>query len=525
MEFLGHFGGSCYMPASRHQQITARLPTLATLPPLNPTLPDACPRPYPHRRSLAALAYRPANYYSAAKVSPTYPLTASQVDSTNADTQLNEACGIRVPSLYSAARTALYTRYTPRNWFDSYNRLLQANDLAQKNSDCLAHDSKRLEEELADRAKTNQNVSTRRLGDRICDTAFWQSEVDSEIAKMKQEIDDQIRARRVTEKLLAETENHLHVTQECLYNREKRQCTDLVHDDVEKRLIEEVNTVRCIQDELRSLIDDAKTQEQLNRAALHDLEVDKARKFRAIQLDESAHSMHNSSAHISYYEGVECIDQTQSVPETWNKQVSDLIQRSQSERAASRMLRERIAKGIAHASKTLSDIWEVVNAAFAQRIREFTDARNQLQASLGKTLQAIFDTEKEIEDLKKAIKDKEEYLKTATSRLNTRLLRPGVENCRDPAMVHLICEVKQLKAAIEELTKQLRRAEGVLQELLHLRTAKEGELACKNNSLFIDRECCLALRTQWPGGPTAGAANAIPCPGNIVSSVQVCTCK
>lgn len=75
---------------------------------------------------------------------------------------------------------------------------------------------------------------------------------------------------------------------------------------------------------------------------------------------------------------------SQSVPETWNKQVADIIRRSQSERAASRMLRERIAKGIAHASKTLADIWEAVNASLAQRIREVTDARNQIQASLGK---------------------------------------------------------------------------------------------------------------------------------------------
>ena len=238
MEFLGHYGASCYMPASRHQQITAKLPTLATLPPLNPTLPDACPRPYPHRRSLATLCFRPANYYSAAKVSPAYPLSSSQIDTRAKDTQLNELCGARVPSAYSAARTALYTRYTQRNWFDSYNRLLQANDRAQKNAECLIYDSTRMEEELADRAKNNQDDSTRRLGDRICDTAFWQSELDSEIARMKQEIDDLIRARRIAEKLLAETENHLHITQECLYNREKRQCTDLVHDDVEKKLIE-----------------------------------------------------------------------------------------------------------------------------------------------------------------------------------------------------------------------------------------------------------------------------------------------
>ncbi len=89
----------------------------------------------------------------------------------------------------------------------------------------------------------------------------------------------------------------------------------------------------------------------------------------------------------------------------------------------------------------------------------------------------------------------------------------------------LICEVQQLKDAIQALNDQLRRAEGVLQELLRLRTEKEGQLAVKNNSLFIDREKCLALRTQWPGGPTAGAANAIPCPGYNVSSVRACNCN
>ncbi|VDD75324.1 unnamed protein product [Mesocestoides corti] len=513
MEFIGHSATSCYLSSTRRHQIPAKLPVVATLPPLKPTLPDACPTPYPHRRSLTTLAYRPANYYSASKLSPVYPLSSSQVDTRAADTQLSELCGIRVPSVYSAARNALYTRYTPRNWFDSYNRLLQANDRTQKDSECLVHDSLRLEEELADRAKSNQQDSTRRLGDKICDTAFWKSELDTEISEMVQENNDLLRSRRVTEKLLAETENQLHITQECLYNRERRQGLDLVHDDVEKKLIEEANTVRSIQDCLRKLIDDANRQEQLNKAALHELEMDKANKFMAIQLDEAAHSMRNSSAGIHMYEGVECIDQTQSVPETWNKQVADIIQRSQSERAASRMLRERIAKGIAHASKALADIWEAVNASLAQRIREVTD-----------TLQAIAETEKEIEDLKKAIKDKEDYLRTATSRLNTRLRRPGMENCRDPAMVHLICEVQQLKDAIKTLYDQMHLAENVLQELLRLRTEKEGELACKNNSLFIDREKCLALRMQWPGGPTAGAANAIPCPGNTVSSVRACNC-
>lgn len=80
---------------------------------------------------------------------------------------------------------------------------------------------------------------------------------------------------------------------------------------------------------------------------------------------------------------------SQSVPETWNKHVSDIIKRSQSERTASRKLRERIVTELAHAGKTLSDMWEAVNAALSQRIRELTDARNQIQASLGKVDQNI----------------------------------------------------------------------------------------------------------------------------------------
>lgn len=238
---MGHSPTSCYLTASRRQQITNKLPVIASLPPLKPTLPDVCPTPYPHRRSLTTLAYRPANYYSAAKVSPAYPLSHSQVDSRAADTQLSELCGIRMPSVYSAARNALYTRYTPRNWFDSYQRLLQANDRAQKDSECLEHDSDRLEKELADRTKLNQDDSTRRLGDRICDITFWQSELDEEIGHMLQENNDLLRSRRIAEKLLAETDNQLHVTQECLYNREKRQGLDLVHDEVEKKLIEVIN--------------------------------------------------------------------------------------------------------------------------------------------------------------------------------------------------------------------------------------------------------------------------------------------
>lgn len=54
---------------------------------------------------------------------------------------------------------------------------------------------------------------------------------------MIQEINDLSEAKRILEKTLAETANPLHIAQECLYSREKRQGIDLVHDPVERELI------------------------------------------------------------------------------------------------------------------------------------------------------------------------------------------------------------------------------------------------------------------------------------------------
>lgn len=530
MEFIGHSPTACYLTSTRREANVSKLPCATTLPKLSKSSIYTCPSPYPHKRTLTTVGFRPATYYSASKANPRYPLSHSQVDSSAPETQLSELCGIRVPSVYSAARNALYTRYTPRDWFASYQRLLQANDRGQKDSECLRYDSERLMEETNERTKDNQNESGRQLGDRLSDIAFWQSELTDELDKMVKEINDLIRAKRVAEKLLAEIENQLHVAQECLYQREKRQCVDLVHDNVEKALLAEVEAVLRAQETLRKLIDRANTQLELNRAAQHEMEVDLKNKFTAQQIDETAVGMKNSSAGVHYYEGVENIEQCMSVPETWNQHVNNIVSRSRAERAASRKLREDIGNALTQISQLLAERWADVNAALAQRIREVTDARNQLQASLGHTLQEIFDTEREIESLKEAIRSKEAYLKTATSRLNIRLRRPGMEHVCDPAQMQLKCEVAQLKDSIKALKEQLCRAQDVLQELLRLRSAKEAELAVKNNSIYIDREKCLALRSNWPGGPTARASHGAPCPcvnGETQlsgTSSKLCTC-
>ncbi|GFO35224.1 tektin-3-like [Plakobranchus ocellatus] len=62
-------------------------------------------------------------------------------------------------------------------------------------------------------------------------------------------------AKRILEKNLAETDNPLHIAQECLYNREKRQSIDLVHDCPEKELIREVDLIKRCQERMRNTVD------------------------------------------------------------------------------------------------------------------------------------------------------------------------------------------------------------------------------------------------------------------------------
>ncbi|KAB0401604.1 hypothetical protein E2I00_007262, partial [Balaenoptera physalus] len=79
------------------------------------------------------------------------------------------------------------------------------------------------------------------------------------------------------------------------------------------------------------------------------------------------------------------------------------------------------------------------------------------------TLREIMDQEHNVAALKQAIRDKEAPLKVAQTRLYQRSHRPNVELCRDAVQFSL-----------------------------------EKDIAVKTNSLFIDRQKCMAHRTRYP---------------------------
>ena len=198
---------------------------------------DTYPAPSPLRRSLTTLPWRPSTYYAAAKVEPSIPNTRSMPDPMSERNKLTELDSIKVPPVFAAARNALYTRYTPNDWSASNSGNYMASDRVRTGSERVRLDTSRLVREVDDKTKRTQGDVGKKLGERIGDIQFWKTEVQNETDNMITEIDSLSRSKAVLEKALSETENPLHIAQECLFNREKRQAIDLVHDNVEKELI------------------------------------------------------------------------------------------------------------------------------------------------------------------------------------------------------------------------------------------------------------------------------------------------
>ncbi len=84
--------------------------------------------------------------------------------------------------------------------------------------------------------KTQSDVN-KKLDQRIHDVNFWKSELDRLHGETDDEINTLLQYKDRLEKALEATQLPLHVSKQCLVNREQRSKIDLVHDDVEIQLL------------------------------------------------------------------------------------------------------------------------------------------------------------------------------------------------------------------------------------------------------------------------------------------------
>ncbi|KAK6184531.1 hypothetical protein SNE40_006988 [Patella caerulea] len=411
---------------------------------------------------------------------------------------------------FNPASKSVYSRYSTNDWGVSNNMNFGLSDRERSHAERLRADAWRAVKETDARTRNRQNEVTRKLGERVCDIAHWKSEINNEINAMQHETENLKEYRRMLEKAYNDTTSPLHIAEECLLHREKRNGIDLVNDDVEKSLSKEVTIIKRCQGRMKKLLEKAYVQLKMNRAAQHNLEIDSKDKHHAQGLDDRMQQLRNSSAGIGYYPGIENVDNTITIPHSWARYSEENIMRSQKERAASERLRGEIDGCLRACASEMWNIFNGVNNAFNTRVRETTDARNKLQAHLQRTMQEIFDMERNIHLLRKAIQDKENPMKVAQTRLDERTRRIHVEICHDPVMKSLTREVNEIRESVRLLKEKLKSCELSLARLVKTKATLEHDIGVKENSIRIDSQYCLGMRKGFPMDPKVGPIFQMP---------------
>ncbi|XP_058142692.1 LOW QUALITY PROTEIN: tektin-4 [Dasypus novemcinctus] len=389
-------------------------------------------------------------------------------------------------------------RYLADEWFQNcYARYHQA--FADRDrSERQRHESRQLAAETEALARRAQEASTRQVGARLQDTHGWMSELQREIEALLAETDLLLAQKLRLERALDATAVPFSIASDNLQCRERRQHPDLVRDLVEVELLKEAELIRNIQGLLRRTILQAVNQIRLNREHKETCELDWSDKVQAYNLDEACARFRSQSSDVRFHPHSTKLEESASTPETWAKFSRDNVYRAERERLASANLRLLVDSVLRDTAEDLRLQCDAVNVAFERRCEELEDARHKLEHHLLKTLREIADQEQNAAALRQAIRDKEAPLRVAQERLYQRAHRPNVELCRDAAQFRLVSEVEELNMSLTALKEKLLEAEQSLRNLEDTRMSLEKDIAVKTNSLFIDRQKCMAQRAHYP---------------------------
>uniref|UniRef100_A0A2A4K5X2 Tektin n=1 Tax=Heliothis virescens TaxID=7102 RepID=A0A2A4K5X2_HELVI len=286
--------------------------------------------------------WRPIMGYEEIEVTPmpSQPITNTMVDPCYTPAGM-AAEPLRFPNLVTgfdrspehAARAALYTRYTQYEWNQNSIKNYNESDAKRNFSERVRNDIMRMLRETDEIGTQGQRDSGRRIGERITDTTFWRNEVSIEMERLVSTCEKLNDTRRQLERAISGIEGPLHIVQECLYHREKRQGLEQVHDAVEQSLLKEVAILRECQEKFRNMLEKVRAQSKNCRATQHELETDMRNKEYALGIDSMCHQLNNFSKGLQFYAGIERYDPTVCDTARWAAASAATLQRSQSERA------------------------------------------------------------------------------------------------------------------------------------------------------------------------------------------------
>uniref|UniRef100_A0A8D0G9I4 Tektin n=1 Tax=Sphenodon punctatus TaxID=8508 RepID=A0A8D0G9I4_SPHPU len=385
-------------------------------------------------------------------------------------------------------------RFLPPEWHIANKTQYATAESQRSSSERLVAESQRLVDEIEKTTQKTQSDVNKKIEQRLDEIKFWKQELDEKLAQVVNETEVLLTFKTRVENALESCKEPLFIAQECLLNRERRVGIDLVHDEVERELIKEVEVLQGVIALLERTLEQADEQIRLNRSARYNLEMDLKDKFMALTIDDYCSSLTNNTPDIQYAQNVVKVEQNSVSPEDWIDFSNVNVEKADKQRNNSLALRALIDRILSQTASDLRKQCEMVNIAFKNRVKETKDAKNKLEVHLAKVMEEIASQEKNIAGLKKAILDKEGPAKVAQTRLETRTHRPNVELCRDKVQYRLISEVHEINNNIQRLKETLAQAEIVLKGLSRRQLSLEEEIQVKQNTLYIDEVLCMQMR-------------------------------
>ncbi|XP_055957586.1 tektin-1-like isoform X2 [Patella vulgata] len=385
-------------------------------------------------------------------------------------------------------------RFTHEEWTRS-NLTKYANaEVERQAAERLVDESKRYADETEKRTEKTQRDVSKKFQQRLDDIRYWKKELDDKLEGITTEVDNLLAFQNRVEKALEATDEPLHIAQRCLANREQRLGIDLVHDDAQKELIKEVETIEGVRALLKRTLDQTGEQVRLNRKSKYRLEKDLKDKFQAQSIDEFLENLKNNSSGLQFKDGAAKIDPNSVTPDEWQDFSNENIESAERERHSSVELRSLVDGILQSTANDMQKQCGEVNLAFTKRIAETKDTKGKLEDHLNKVLSQIREIEENISQLKKSISDKEQPLKLAHTRLNTRTERPNVELCRDTVQYRLIEEVSEIETSVAGLQHRLDQSQNSLKGLVRNQLELEEDIEVKANTIFVDEVECMGMR-------------------------------
>ncbi|XP_067217319.1 tektin-1 [Linepithema humile] len=390
---------------------------------------------------------------------------------------------------------SLIPRFTLNEWHHNNQFRYRCSEAQQESSDRLLADSTRACDLATEIVKTNKEKTDHQLREKINDIEFRRGELLWVRKDIVLEIDALLTYKeRIVNTLKSVKRNALTICEKCLTARERRLSVDLVHDKVEKKLLEERGMIQKAESSLGRILGEICEQIRKLKATLYHIDRDLENKECNLYIDRRNIVLKETDFDLNTSYSTSCLDKSVIKLNEWELQTNNNVVSANKEVNDAKRLRSFIDTIIKQTIDDLNRQKDVTNGVFRQRIEQTQEAKAKLEFQHSEIVKQITAMSSNITLIKKSIADKEGYMALAHTRLEYRCQRPETEATQDPVEANLVKEIRELRNIVANLQQTLCEAETQLRYLLKTQIQLEEDINVKTNTLKIDEVECMTLR-------------------------------